>query len=236
MANNLTARLLFAVTLAVTLAVSAQAATKDQYKAALGSDLFSFYDYVCKPGSLNPEAKKLVELIISSSPSDLNSRARAEINQAAEKFGSNYCLMLDQMMKGTLDTFNAKAKLPGAEQMVKADLDRFNAEAKLPGADHLPPPKEPEPNWRTMTMDECAATLDAKLAKRDQELNPRDMFKACDSLTKGFAVQMMSRPRQGTAAGDRVNECMRKYYARTPMSYQQPEKVIEIMCQRPGGL
>jgi hypothetical protein len=232
--NRLGKCLLVATTLVVSLAVSAQAATKDQYNAVLGSYLFSFYDQVCKPGSLSPKAKKLVELIIDNASPDLKSRALAEIEQAKKKFGDNYCSALSHITN--VNVFNAMAERPGTEQMVKADLDRFNADAKLPGADHLPPPKEPEPNWRTMTMDECAATLDAKLAKHDQELNPRDMFKACDSLTKGFAVQMMSRPRQGTAAGDRVNECMRKYYARTPMSYQQPEKVIEVMCQRPGGL
>ena len=33
-----------------------------------------------------------------------------------------------------------------------------------------------------MTMDECIAVVDAKLPKPDQELNPRDMFKACDLL------------------------------------------------------
>jgi hypothetical protein len=223
-------RLLLAMSLifAATVNVSAQPGSfsaqsgDPQYKAVLGSHLFYFYDGACKPGSLNSEAKKLLELIADNSSSELISRARADIEKAMKKFGDKYCPLLDVLLKDTLDSLNTKAKLPGAEQLFKDDLKRL-----LPSQG---------PNWRAMTMDECAATIDAELAKHNQELSKHEMFKACDSLTKGFAVQMMTRPRQGTAAGDRVNECMRKYYARTPMSYQQPEKVIEVMCQRPGGL
>jgi hypothetical protein len=117
--------------------------------------------------------------------------------------------MLDQLVKGDLDRFNAKAKLPSAEQLVKNDIDRFNAQAKLPGANQYLPP-EPEPDWRTMTMDECIAAVDAKLAKRDQELSPHEMFEACDLATKGFSAQMITRPRQGR---ERVHSEVLRTYA-----------------------
>jgi hypothetical protein len=89
MTNNPTVRLLLAAALVVTLTVSAQAATKDQYNAVLGSYVLLAYEHVCKPGSLNPEAKKLVELILDNSSSDLKSRVQIEMQQQAKKLGGD---------------------------------------------------------------------------------------------------------------------------------------------------
>lgn len=62
-----------------------------------------------------------------------------------------------------------------------------------------------EPDWRKLSMRECAAAIDADLALRDMELSNGDMFVVCDRLTKGFAAQMIGQPR-GMAARERMDE------------------------------
>lgn len=249
MTNNLTTRLLLAVALAGTLAVPAQAAS-NLYKFARSTYLFSFYDHVCKPGSLSPNAKKLVELVTDNLPPDLKSRAINEIAETGKRYGPAYCTQLEHEID--VNGFNASAELPGVMQSAKANLDKFIAEAKLADAEQAKPyfsaqppgggssrfilrDSNVAPDWRTMTIDECIVTIDTELAKRDQELSRYEMFRACDLLTKGFAARTITRPRQGTEAGGRVSECMRRYYARTPISHQQPEKLVELACQRPAN-
>jgi hypothetical protein len=241
-------KLFLAASLIAALTVSAQAAG-NLYTFARGNYLFSFYDHVCKPGSLNPNAKKLVELVADSLPSDLKSRVIDEIAETARKYGPAYCTQLEH--ETDVKGFNASADVPGVMQSAKANLDKFIAAAKLADAEESKPYFSAElpgngshrfilrdskvaPDWRTMTVNECVVTIDTELAKRDQELSRYEMFKACDSLTKGFAAQTITRPRRGTETGDRVNECIRRYYARTPVSYQQPEKFVELACQRPS--
>jgi hypothetical protein len=116
MTNNLTTRLLLAVALVGTLAVPAQAAS-NLYKFARSTYLFSFYDHVCKPGSLSPNAKKLVELVTDNLPPDLKSRAINEIAETGKRYGPAYCTQLEHEID--VNGFNASAELPGVMQSAK---------------------------------------------------------------------------------------------------------------------
>jgi hypothetical protein len=84
-------------------------------------------------------------------------------------------------------------------------------------------------------MSECAAAIDADLALRDMELHSYGMFHICDHLTKGWTGgRWIGQPRRGTAKGDRVANCVRDYYARTPLSRQRgTEQDVILACQRP---
>jgi hypothetical protein len=245
MANDLTTRLLFAAALVVAFAAPAQAAS-NLYGFAHNAYLFSFYDHVCKPGSLSPKAKKAIELVAENLQSDLTTRVINDIAAEAKRYGPIYCTQLEH--DGDVKGFNASAERPDVEQIIKTKI----AKAKLDDAEQSKPYFSAElpgngsrrfilsdskvaPDWRTMTVNECVVTIDTELAKRDQELSEYEMFIAYDSLTKGFARQTITRPRRGTEAGARVNECMQRYYARTPISHQQPEKFVELACQRPAN-
>jgi hypothetical protein len=95
-------------------------------------------------------------------------------------------------------------------------------------------PRRPEPNRSRLSMFECAEVIDADLALRGLELNEHRMFVACDQLRAwGQALPAIGQPRRGTAAGERVAECVRRYYAVRPLSssYTLPEYEVAIHCQ-----
>jgi hypothetical protein len=87
-----------------------------------------------------------------------------------------------------------------------------------------------------MTMRECMVTIDATLAKHEEELDSYVLFHACDQLTKGYptaTINTLTRPRQGTAARERMDKCIREYNAQTPLLSRSrpPQEVLELVCQ-----
>ena len=110
MTNNLTARLLLAAALTVTLTVSAQA-TESVYRLVRGAHILDFYDRTCKPGSLSLNARGLIRLVVDNSPSDLNSRIVDEIAAKAKERGPAYCTQLERELD--VNSFNASADKRG---------------------------------------------------------------------------------------------------------------------------
>ena len=92
------------------------------------------------------------------------------------------------------------------------------------------------PDWDAMSKDQCATVLDTAHAARGMKLNEYDMFRMCDHLTKGYGSFAIARPRQGTAAGERMNECVNNYYRHRPVTsqYTLPKSKVEMYCFGPG--
>ena len=88
-----------------------------------------------------------------------------------------------------------------------------------------------EPNWRTLTMDECHQHVDAYLAPRGLELSRIDMWDACDRLVRGLSYRTTARPRTGTPDGDYVNQCEENFWQRSPAVYSRRGVTIKSVEQ-----